>query len=188
MTTPRTFLTTSLLLALGVSLPAASLIRGEALPPRTKAVQYEDSERLVKAHLDTCDDLDFNVFTGQNWALLHRSHAQEVLVHWPDGHSTRGIDKHILELSTLFAYAPDTRIKVHTVKFGHGEWTSVIGILEGTFTRPMTAADGRTLAPTGKSFRLAMASISHWNRDGVMDEEHLFWDNQSLLKQIGLGN
>jgi len=28
--------------------------------------------------------------------------------------------------------------------------------------------------------------IGHW-KDGVMDEEWLFWDNMSYMKQIGLG-
>jgi hypothetical protein len=31
-----------------------------------------------------------------------------------------------------------------------------------------------------------MATIGHW-RDGVMDEEYLFWDNQEFMRQIGLG-
>jgi hypothetical protein len=30
-----------------------------------------------------------------------------------------------------------------------------------------------------------MATIGHW-KDGVMDEEWLFWDNQAFMKQIGL--
>jgi hypothetical protein len=32
-----------------------------------------------------------------------------------------------------------------------------------------------------------MATVGLWNRHGVMDEEFLFWDNQSFYQQIGLG-
>jgi hypothetical protein len=32
-----------------------------------------------------------------------------------------------------------------------------------------------------------MATIARWNKDGTMDEEYLFWDNQEFMKQIGLG-
>jgi hypothetical protein len=32
-----------------------------------------------------------------------------------------------------------------------------------------------------------MATVGHW-KDGVMDEEYLFWDNQTYMKQIGLAN
>ena len=37
------------------------------------------------------------------------------------------------------------------VKFGSGDWTCVTGTMQGTFTAPMPAADGKTLAPTGKA-------------------------------------
>jgi hypothetical protein len=32
-----------------------------------------------------------------------------------------------------------------------------------------------------------MPTFSHWTKDGPMDEEYLFWDNQEFMKQIGLG-
>ena len=41
--------------------------------------------------------------------------------------------------------------------------------------------------PTGKSFKLAMATMAHWTKDGTFDEEYLFWDNQTYMNQIGLG-
>jgi hypothetical protein len=31
-----------------------------------------------------------------------------------------------------------------------------------------------------------MCTIGHW-KNGVMDEEYLFWDNQTYMNQIGLG-
>ena len=44
----------------------------------------------------------------------------------------------------------------------------------------------KTIAPTGKAYKINMATIGHWNKQGVMDEEYLFWDNQTFMKQIGL--
>ena len=85
----------------------------------------------------------------------------------------------------MFVYAPDTRIKEHPIRIAQGEWTSVMGIMKGTFTKPMPAGNGKTVQPTGKSFKLPMVTIGHW-KDGVMDEEWLFWDNQTFMKQIGL--
>ena len=141
---------------------------------------------LIASHLATFDDLDYNVFSNQKWSELHRSHSQDVTVHWPDGHSTKGIDKHIEDLKAMFVWAPDTRIKQHPVKLGQGEWTAVIGVMEGTFTKPMPIGEGKTIPPTGKAYKIKMATISHW-KDGTMDEEYLFWDNQEFMKQIGLG-
>ena len=85
----------------------------------------------------------------------------------------------------MFVYAPDTHIKVHPVRIAAGDWTSVIGEMEGTFSKPMPTQDGKTIAPTGKAFKIAMCTVGHW-KDGVMDEEYLFWDNLSFMKQIGL--
>lgn len=139
----------------------------------------------VQSHLATFDDLDFNVFTNQKWDQLSKSHSKDILVHWPDGHTTTGIEKHIEDLKAMFVYAPDTRIKVHPVKFGSGEWTSVIGEMEGTFTKPMPVGGGKTIAPTGKAFKIPMSTVGRW-KDGVMVEEYLFWDNQTYMKQLGL--
>ena len=137
-----------------------------------------------KAHLEKFDDLDFNVFSGQNWDQLGKSHAKDIVVHWPDGRTTTGIDVHIADMKKMFVYAPDTRIKEHTIRIASGEWTAVTGIMEGTFTKPMPIGDGKTIPPTGKSFKLPMVTIGRW-KNGVMTEEWLFWDNQTYMKQIG---
>jgi len=147
--------------------------------------KYIAEAKTVATHIDVFDTLDYVVFTQQQWTRLHESHSKDVIVHWPDGHQTQGIEKHIEDLKAMFVYAPDTRIKMHTVKFGSGEWTSVIGIMEGTFTKPMPTADGKSIPPTNKSFKISMCTIGHW-KDGVMNEEYLFWDNLTYMKQLGL--
>lgn len=150
--------------------------------------KYQDAERTVAKNLDTFDTLDFDVYTHQKWDRLGESHAADILVHYPDGHTSKGLHDHVEELKPMFVFAPDTRIEQHPVKFGQGEWTGVIGVLEGTFTKPMPIGGGKTIAPTGKTFKLTMATIGHWTKAGVMDEEYLFWDNADFMKQIGLGH
>jgi hypothetical protein len=178
------------------TIPAAALLAVLALiavaPPRASAAEpdlaaFRRDLRTVQSRLQTFDELDFVVFTGQKWDRLHESHTADITVHWPDGRVTHGIEPHIADLKAMFVFAPDTRIHEHPVRFGSGEWTAVIGTMEGTFSKPMPTPDGHTIAPTGKSFRLQMSTIGHW-RGGQMDEEYLFWDNAAFLKQIGLGN
>jgi SnoaL-like polyketide cyclase len=77
------------------------------------------------------------------------------------------------------------RILEHPVKFASGDWTSVIGVMEGTFTKPMPTPDGKTIPPTGKAYKIKMCTVGHW-KNGTMDEEYLFWDNLTFTKQIGL--
>jgi hypothetical protein len=175
------------LLAAAIALAVSSTLLqiAPARAEESSLAQYQAAEKLAKAHIATFDALDFDVFSNQKWDRLKESHSPNVAVHWPDGHVTHGIDKHIEDLKAMFVYAPDTRIKQHPIKIASGEWTSVVGVMEGTFTRPMPTGDGKSIAPTGKSFRLAMCTVSHW-KDGTMDEEYLFWDNQSFMQQIGL--
>ena len=42
-----------------------------------------------------------------------------------------------------------------------------------------------TIQPTGKAYHLPMATLGHWNKQGTMSEEYLFWDNATLMQQIG---
>lgn len=170
---------------LAASLAALTLTLAISAPAAGDEVLHNAAAQLAQAHLAIFDTLDFDVFTNQKWQRLKESHAADIAVHWPDGHVTHGIGKHIEDLQAMFVYAPDTRIREHPVRIADGEWTSVIGFMEGTFTKPMPTGHGPAIAPTGKAFRLIMCTVGHW-KNGVMDEEYLFWDNQSYLQQLGL--
>ena len=153
---------------------------------RNHVRQMTANEAMIAKNLQTMDTLDFTVFSNQEWTRLHESHSKDVKVYWPDGHVTTGIERHIEELKIMFIHAPDTKCKQHPISFGSGNLTAVIGIMEGTFTKPLPIGDGKFIQPTGKSFKLPMCTIGIWT-DGVMTEEHLFWDNQAYMNQIGLG-
>tara|TARA_Y100000782_G_scaffold115051_1_gene154379 strand:- start:5252 stop:5839 length:588 start_codon:yes stop_codon:yes gene_type:complete len=146
------------------------------------------SNAAVAENLAKFDTLDFVVFTQQEWTRLHESHAEDILVHWPDGHTTKGIEKHIEDLSNMFVYAPDTRIEEHPIRIASGNFTAVLGVIEGTFTEPMPIGNGQFIDPTGKAYKLNMVTIGLWNDEGVMYEEYLFWDNLAFMKQLGLAD
>lgn len=152
---------------------------------KTRLAAIEATEKVEQENLANFDDLDFRVYSGQKWDDLKMSHAEDIVVHWPDGRTTEGIETHIEDLKGMFVFAPDTNIKEHPIKIASGEYTAVMGYLEGTFTEPMPIGNGEMIPPTGKAFRLPMVTIGHWT-DGVMDEEWLMWDNQAFMKQIGL--
>jgi hypothetical protein len=154
---------------------------------RNQINQLTANDATLAKNLATFDTLDYTVFTNQEWTRLHESHAKDIKVYWPDGHMTEGLDKHIEDLKMLFVYAPDTRIKQHPIRFGSGNMTAVTGVFEGTFTKPMPIGNGKFIQPTGKAFKMPMCTIGIWKPDGTMSEEHLFWDNQTYMNQIGLG-
>jgi len=90
----------------------------------------------------------------------------------PDGHVTEGINVHIEDLKKLFIHAPDTRIKEHPIKFGSGNYTLVYRSIRRHITKPMPIGDGKFIPPTGKAFKMPMATVGIWE-NGVMKEEHL---------------
>jgi hypothetical protein len=154
---------------------------------RSQINQLTANDATLAKNLASFDTLDYTVFTNQEWTRLHETHAKDIKVYWPDGHVTEGLDKHIEDLKMLFVYAPDTRIRQHPIRFGSGNMTAVTGVFEGTFTKPMPIGIGKFIQPTGKAFKMPMCTIGIWKADGTMSEEHLFWDNQTYMNQIGLG-
>ncbi len=46
----------------------------------TRLREYEQAERLAQEHLAKFDDMDYNVFSNQDWVCLHESHAKDVVV------------------------------------------------------------------------------------------------------------
>jgi hypothetical protein len=67
-------------------------------------------------------------------------------------------------------------IKVHPLRLATDNLTAVMGVLKGTFSKPM---------PDGKAFAVDMVTVGIWNRQGTMDEEFLFWDNRTFHGEMG---
>lgn len=175
-------------LAAGLALAGSgAFAQSTAEHPTTPAPKPERQAPQVEKNLKLFDTLDFDVFSNQKWDRLSESHADDIVVTWPDGHETKGIHRHIDDLKALFVFAPDIRIATHPIRFGSGSWTAVTGVMTGTFTEPMPLPDGKSIPPTGKRFAIGMATIGHW-KNGTMDHEWLFWDNQDFMNQIGLGS
>jgi len=164
---------------------AAAVKRGVIVKRAAKVIPMKRTQDAVEKRLKIFDELDYEVFSGQKWDRLRESHAEDIIVTWPDGRETTGLAKHIDDLKTMFEYAPDTSIKVHPVRFGSGDFTCVTGVMTGTFSKPMPTGEGKTIPPTGKPFKLTMTTIGHW-KGNIMDHEWLFWDNHEFMRQIGL--
>ena len=182
----------SLLSAIVLSTILAACSNNQQASPNTDETKKSneqistDNTQLTEERLRRFDSLDFQFYSNQMWDSLAISHDANIKVYYPDGGTTAGLfPQHIDMLKPMFVFAPDTKITSHPVKFGTGEWTCVIGEMEGTFSKPMPIGNGKTIPPTGKKFKLSMCTVGHW-KDGKMIEEYLFWDNQTFMKQIGL--
>jgi SnoaL-like polyketide cyclase len=148
-------------------------------------VDAHKKERVQTAqHLEIFDELDLEAFNNRDMKRIGEIHADNVIVHNPDGTQTSPFPPHEEELRFLF----DTfnfKVTDHIVGFGYGEWTAGISISEGKWVKPITLPDGTVLQPTGKKVRLKIATIARWKNDRIV-EEYLFWDNKDWNKQIGM--
>lgn len=150
----------------------------------TQVATYTAERAQTTKHLETFDELDLEAFNSRDMKRIGEIHADNVIVHNPDGTQTSPFPPHSEELEFLF----DTfefKVAEHIVGFGHGEWTAGISISEGRWAKPITLPDGTVLQPTGKPVSLKIATIARWE-NGRIAEEYLFWDNADWNRQIGL--
>src|ERR1700740_3081492 len=154
------------LLTIAIGVLAAAMLAVSAFAatpaenPETPPPPREKQAPAVEKNLHTFDILDFDVFSNQKWDRLSESHARDIVVTWPDGHETKGIDRHIEDLKALFVFAPDITIKVHPIRFGSGSWTGVTGVMAGNFSKPMAGPNGTTTQPPRKQFGVREGHIA----------------------------
>jgi len=148
-------------------------------------VDTHKAERAQTAtHLAIFDELDLVAFNDRDMKRIGEIHADNVIVHNPDGTQTSPFPPHSEELDFLFDTF-DFKVAEHIVGFGFGEWTAGISISEGQWVKPFTLPNGTVLQPTNKKVRIKIATIARWE-NGRIAEEYLFWDNADWNRQIGL--
>src|SRR5438874_13284867 len=85
--------------AIALSVPKVTVsAQTPAERPQFPPPKPEVQPPAVESKLKTFDVLDFDVFSNQKWDRLQESHAQDIVVTWPDGHATRGLAQHLGEL------------------------------------------------------------------------------------------
>ncbi|HEY3370615.1 MAG TPA: hypothetical protein VGK10_07195, partial [Prolixibacteraceae bacterium] len=81
--------------------------------------KYKDEKALTEIRIAKFDTLDFEFYSNQKWDKFTHNHADNIKVYYPDGSITTGLyPQHIDQLTPMFVFAPDTKIKTHPVKFG----------------------------------------------------------------------
>lgn len=109
-----------------------------------------EREQTAK-HLEIFDELDLVAFNDRDMKRIGEIHADNVIVHNPDGTKTSPFAPHSEELQFLF----DTfefKVTDHIVGFGFGEWTAGISISEGKWSKPLTLPNGEVLQPQAKKY------------------------------------
>jgi hypothetical protein len=109
----------------------------------------------VTRNLQGMDELDFTGWNRADWhGVFTQSHTDDVLVEVKGQPPTHGIQEHIDAMKALVdsTGGRPVQVKSHPIGFGSGEWTCVVGELEG---------GGR------------MVTVAKW-RDGAIAEEYIW--------------
>jgi predicted ester cyclase len=152
----------------------------------TSAAPSLGQDAAAQKNLKRFDTLDFDAYSKQDWKLFTKLHCADVVVHFPDGRETHGIEQHVHDIKQLFVGTPDSRITSHPIRVGSKDWTAVTGVMEATFSEPMALGNGTTQPPNGKKLKLTMATFARW-KGGCIAEEFLFWDTSAYAAQLGIG-
>ena len=103
------------------------------------------ADDAVTRNLQSMDELDFKGWNGADWeGAFARYHTEDVLVGVKGQPPTHGIREHIAAMKGFvesIGGAP-IQVKSHPIRFGSGEWTCVVGELEGG-SRMVTVARWR---------------------------------------------
>jgi predicted ester cyclase len=141
----------------------------------------EENMELMK----TLDD----AWNSQDWDTFEKRHAKNVLVYWPgQPEPTRGRDAHHKESVEFFKTFPDNHLvnNPYKILFASGNYTCSVADFTGTMKGPMKTAEGKTIPPTNKKFRLEFCTVATWNKNGEITEERLNYDQVGMMKQLGL--
>lgn len=137
----------------------------------------------VVRNLRLFDAIDYDGFNyHKDFELVREIHTPDVVVTYPDGHQTHGIDDHIATLDAFFVLAPDLNIPVHLLTVGSGDLSAQLSYFQGTVDPA-----GATIIPgavIGNKFRVRFATFNVWNKEGSFPIEKLVWDNQAFVAQV----
>lgn len=155
---------------------------------RSTVSSVRPDENFAARNMELMQTLD-DAWNAQDLETFAKRHRDDVVVRWPGGQpATHGIVAHRQEAIDFFRTFPDQHLdnRPYRTFFASGDWTCSIAHFTGTMKGPMKGPDGREIPPTGKSFEVDFCTVAHWDANGQIIEENLFYDLVGFMKQIGL--
>jgi hypothetical protein len=94
---------------------------------------------------------------------------------------------HAAAMQQFFRIFPDVHVDndPYPIRFGSGDWITVVSRVTGTFTGEMILPDGNVIAPTGKAFDVEFVQTVRWDGDEII-EISAYCDSVLQAHQIGL--
>lgn len=141
------------------------------------------TERLL-ALMKMGDDM----FNARDFSALDKVHKPDMIAYMTGlAQPIYGRQAHGAAMQQLVRMFPDIRVHndPYPIRFGLGDWITVVTNVTGTFTGEMTSPDGTVIPPTGKAFDVEFGQTSRWDGDQII-EIAAFWDPAEQQREMGL--
>ena len=141
------------------------------------------------AHLLELMEKGDDAFNARDFAAMDAVHHPDMIAHVTgNAEPLYGRAAHAAAMEQFIGIFPDVQVDndPYPIRFGSGDWITVITHVTGTFTGKMIVPDGNVIPPTGKTFDVEFAQTSKWDGDQLV-QIAAFWDSALQAKQIGLG-
>lgn len=146
----------------------------------------QDTSRT--AHLLDLMKQGDDAFNARDTAAMDAVHHPEMIAHVTgNAQPLYGRTAHATAMEQFFRAFPDVHVvnDPYPVRFGGGDWITVVTRVTGTFTGRMALPDGTEIPPTGKAFDVEFAQTVKFEGDQVI-EISAFWDAALQARQLGL--
>lgn len=139
----------------------------------------------VEENLEVMRRIDQS-WNERDWDTFERLHAEDVFVVFTVPEGITGNVPHREEAQNFLAAFPDHQIQFpHKLLFGQGDMICSVHRSSGTHTGDWKMLDGSVIPPTNKKMEIEMVTVAKV-QNGQLVEETLYFDNLSVMKQLGL--
>jgi predicted ester cyclase len=138
-----------------------------------------------KSDLKKIADKIVKAMNGGDPVALANLYAQDaVMIQSGEPGPVRGHAALLKSCQGMFRAFPDFKVEFPSI-FYSGDTIIFEGVAHYTFTGPMATPEG-DVAPTGKSVINRFVFIAKISPNGLIAEDRTYFDNQDLMKQLGL--
>jgi hypothetical protein len=128
-----------------------------------------------------------NAFNARDWETVDTVHDPNMVAYVTGlAEPIYGSAAHSVAMQQFLRSFPDMHVNTpYPIRFGSGDWLTVVTNVTGSFTGEMTLPDGKVIAPTGKAFDVEFGQTTKWEGDRIIVIA-AFWDSALQRQQLGL--
>ncbi len=153
-----------------------------------KIIEYNQEKEISNTNLENFKELEMTAFNQRDFDRINDLFVSDVQIFQSGSFTNQGkVNNYLAELKLAFNIYPDLEVVEQPVLFSSGNWTASLSIYKGTWLNPIEILGGRTLEPTEKPFEIEIITLAKWE-EGKIVEEHILYDNEDWMNQIGLEN